>query len=407
MLLFLFFPLWGVFSVDFSAFRAVGIEIPPSPLLNARAVILIDASTGTVLYEKEPDLALPPASLAKLVTLHVVMNEIAAGRLSEDEIIEIDKNDCSPNIPYGSSLMYLQPGMKVSVHDLMLGAAVVSGNDAAYALARRVAGSNEKFAEMMTESVRKLGFERLNFIEPSGLSERNLVTAQEFALFCKKYIELHPRALKELHSVKSIQFPRPEHATTNYHPDGVIVQYNRNPLIFSYPGADGLKTGYIIEVGYNMAATATREGNRFIAVLLGGSSTPYANGTMIRTKDTKALLNWAFENFGTARPGYIIPKPIRVWFGKLTRVQPEPDGEAAVTVPLSLVSKVTPRIETLKSVKAPVHSGQKIGRIIYSIEGKEIGSVDLISQQEIPKGGIFRTFIDSILRFFAYIFGRV
>lgn len=407
LILFAFFPLWGVFSVDFSAFREVGVEIPPSPILNARAAILIDASTGTILYEKEPNLALPPASLAKLVTLHVVMNEIAAGRLSEDEIIEIDKNDCSPYIPYGSSLMYLQPGMKVSVRDLMLGAAVVSGNDAAYALARRVAGSNEKFAEMMTESVRKLGFERLTFIEPSGLSERNLVTAKEFALFCKKYIELHPQALKELHSVKSIQFPRPEHATTNYHPDGVIVQYNRNPLIFSYPGADGLKTGYIIEVGYNMAATAAREGNRFIAVLLGGSSTPYANGTMIRTKDTKALLDWAFENFGTARPGYIVPKPIRVWFGKTTRVQPEPDGEAAITVPLSLVSKVTPRIETLKSVKAPVHSGQKIGRIIYSVGGKEIGSVDLISQQEIPKGGFFRTFTDSILRFFAYIFGRV
>ncbi len=115
------------------------------------------------MYEKEADIALPPASLAKLVTLHVVMEEIKAGRLSPDEIIEINAKDCSPYIPYGSSLMYLQPGMKVSVRDLMLGAAVVSGNDAAYALARRVAGSNERFAEMMNTAVRKLGFRQNDF----------------------------------------------------------------------------------------------------------------------------------------------------------------------------------------------------------------------------------------------------
>jgi len=155
-----------------------------------------------------PNLELPPASLTKLVTLHVVMNEIKAGRLSLDEMVTIDPHDCSPAIPYGSSLMYLQPGMKVSVRDLMLGAAVVSGNDAAYALARRVAGSNEKFAEMMNSEVKALGFEHLHFVEPSGLSELNLVTAREFALFCKKYIELHPQALRDLHSIRSIKFPR-------------------------------------------------------------------------------------------------------------------------------------------------------------------------------------------------------
>lgn len=406
-IVFMLFALSGASGLDLGTFRALGATVTSPPTVNARSAILIDAATGSVLYEKNADLALPPASLTKLVTLHVVMNEIAAGRLSIDEIIDIDKHDCSPYIPYGSSLMYLQPGMKVSVRDLMLGAAVVSGNDAAYALARRVAGSNDKFAEMMNQSVRELGFERLNFVEPSGLSEKNLVTAREFALFCKKYIELHPQALKDLHSVKSIHFPRPEHATATYHPDGIIIQYNRNPLIFSYEGADGLKTGYIIEVGYNMAATAMRNGNRFIAILLGGSSTAYANGVTLRTRDTKALLDWAFANFSTARPGYIMPKPIRVWFGKTTRVQPEPNGDAAVTIASPLVDRVAAHIETLKSVKAPVHKGDKLGSIVYSVDGKTVGTVDLVSQQEIPKGGFFRMIFDTIARFFAYIFGKV
>jgi D-alanyl-D-alanine carboxypeptidase (penicillin-binding protein 5/6) len=387
-------------------FKQFGVSITSPPSLNARSAILIDAATGSVLYEKAADKELPPASLTKLVTLHVVMEQIEAGKLSPDETVEIDAKDCSPSIPYGSSLMYLQPGMRVSVRDLMLGAAVVSGNDAAYALARRVAGSNEKFAEMMNSAVRQLGFEHMTFVEPSGLSEKNLVTARDFALFCRKYIELHPEALTELHSIRSIHFPRPEHATANYHPDGVIIQYNRNPLIFSYEGADGLKTGYIIEVGYNMAATAKRGGDRFIAVLLAGSSTPHADGVTLRTKDSKALLDWAFANFSTARPGYMMPKPLRVWFGKSTHVQPEPSQEAAVTVPKTLVGRVSARIEMPKSVNAPLRKGQSVGRIVYEIDHTEVGAVDLVSPKEIPRGGIVRIIIDGVLRFFASIVGH-
>ena len=397
----------GVSALPTQEFEQFGATVSSAPSVNAQSAILIDAATGTVLYEKGADRALPPASLTKLVTLHIVMEEIKAGRISPDEVIDINPKDCSPAIPYGSSLMYLQPGMKVSVRDLMLGAAVVSGNDAAYALARRVAGSNEAFAELMNNAVHKLGFDHMTFVEPSGLSEKNLVTARDFALFCKKYIELHPEALKELHSVKSIHFPRPEHATATYHPNGVIIQYNRNPLIFSYEGADGLRTGYFIEVGYNMAATAARNGNRFSAVLLGGSSTPYADGVTIRTKDTKALLDWAFKNFSTARPGYLMPRPLRVWYGATIHVQPEPDGEAAATVPSSLAARVTARIELPKSVKAPLHAGEKIGQIVYEIDNKQITSVDLVAPNDIPRGGFFRKLLDGFLRFFAYIFGKV
>jgi len=384
-----------------------GISISPAPVPNARAAILIDAATGAVLYEKNPDLALPPASLAKLVTLHVVMQEIKAGRLSLDELVEIDPRDCSPQIPYGSSLMYLAPGMKVSVRDLMLGAAVVSGNDAAYALARRVAGSNEAFSQLMNKAVLEMGLDRMTFVEPSGLSEKNFVTARQFAQFCRLYIQLHPEALKELHSVKSIEFPRQEHSTDTYKPNGTIIQYNRNPLIFNYEGADGLKTGYIIEVGYNIAATAERNGTRFILVLLGGSSSPVANGSVQRSRDSRALLDWAFTNFATLTPPIEPFKPIRVWFGAQPRFTPIPEYAPAVTIPLRFSGSVSVETKLVKSVKAPVQARQQVGRIIYKVAGQEFASIDMLAPDSIKRGGFLRIVLDSFLRFFAFILGRV
>ncbi len=385
---------------------APAAEIPLPPFINARAGILIDATTGTILYAKNPDLALPPASLAKLVTLHVVMEEIKAGRLSLDELVEIDARDCSPYVPYGSSLMYLKPGMKVSVRDLMLGAAVVSGNDAAYALARRVAGSNEAFAKLMNSAVQDLGFDGLVFVEPSGLSERNLVSARQFALFCMKYMQLHPEALKELHSVKSIEFPRKEHAAPGYVPEGNIIQYNRNPLIFNYPGADGLKTGYIIEVGFNMAATAEREGTRFITVTLGGTGSSYAGGGLQRSKDTANMLDWAFGNFKTVSldPGPI-PSP-RIWFGKKNAITLVPTIANAVTIPKFQVDQLRVRLEVPRYIDAPLDRAERVGRIIYSVGNKDVSAIDLMTTEAVPKGNFLKRLWDGILRFFVNIFRR-
>jgi D-alanyl-D-alanine carboxypeptidase (penicillin-binding protein 5/6) len=375
-----------------------------APSVNARSAALIDARTGTLLYAKNPDLALPPASLAKLVTLHLIFKEIEAGRLSLDELVEIDPRDCSPVIPYGSSIMYLHPGMKVSVRDLMQGAAVVSGNDAAYALARRIAGSNDAFAQLMNKAVQDLGFDGLIFVEPSGLSERNLVSARQFALFCKKYIELHPLAMEELHSVKSIEFPRTEHTAPGFVPEGRIIQYNRNPLIFSYDGADGLKTGYIIEVGFNMAATAERDGTRFVAVTLGGTGSSYAGGGRQRTKDTTRLLDWAFENFITASldPGPI-PGP-RTWFGKQRKAELVPSTTNAVTIPRAQANNLRMRLEIPSFVDAPLDKGTRLGRMIYSIGDKDVSIIDLMVAHDVPRGNIFRRILDGILRFFANIF---
>ncbi|HET7839143.1 MAG TPA: D-alanyl-D-alanine carboxypeptidase family protein, partial [Rectinemataceae bacterium] len=317
--------------------KSFGVEAPP--VTSARSVVILDQATGTVLYAKNPDLVIPPASLTKLITLHLVYEEIKAGRLSKDELVVIDKRDCSPYIPYGSSLMYLRPGMKVSVLDLMKGAAVVSGNDAAFTLARRIAGSNEAFAARMNQAVRALGFHDLHFVEPSGLSELNRATALEYAEFCRIYLSLHPESIAELHSLHYIEFPRAEHATADFKPEGRIIQYNRNNLVLSYDGCDGLKTGYIIESGYNLAATARRGDTRFIVVTLGGSGEGSAGGgAEQRSTDGAALFDWAFASFITLKPEVGPLNPPRVWFGKDLRAAIVPSTPLAITAPLSAVA---------------------------------------------------------------------
>jgi len=376
------------------------------PWVAARSVIVMDDETGSILYAKSPDLVIPPASLTKLVSLHVVYEEIKAGRLAEDELVSIDKRDCSPYIPYGSTLMYLRPGMKVSVIDLMRGAAVVSGNDAAFALARRISGSNEAFTIKMNAAVGALGLHGLYFVEPSGLSELNRITARGYAEFCRLYMKLHPQALGELHSLHFIEFPRPEHDTLDYHPVGRIVQYTKNNLVLSYPGCDGLKTGYIIESGYNLAATAKRGNTRFVIVTLGGTGegSPLG-GSAQRSHDGVALLDWAFSSFVTLKPDIgAMPSP-RAWYGASKRVRLEPASALAVTLPRSLASSVETRVDVPSSLDAPLKAGSRVGEVVYSAKGQVLRRVDLVAAADVPKGNIFILIRDVFAKYFSKLFG--
>jgi D-alanyl-D-alanine carboxypeptidase (penicillin-binding protein 5/6) len=302
--------------------------------------------------------------------------------------------------------MYLKPDMRVSVIDLMRGAAVVSGNDAAFALARRISGSNEAFAARMNAAVRELGLSDISFVEPSGLSELNRITARSYAEFCRIYMRLHPQAIAELHSLRSIDFPRAEHATADYHPAGLIVQHNVNTLVRSYPGCDGLKTGYIVEAGFNLAATAKRGDTRFIVVTLGGSgSGSPLGGSAQRTHDGVALLDWAFASFVTVRPDLgALPSP-RVWYGARSRLAIEPGSSLAVTLPRQLSYSLKARVDLPSSIDAPIKANQRLGEVVYSSEGKVLRRVDLVAAEDDPKGSILILVRDAFAKLFASIFG--
>jgi D-alanyl-D-alanine carboxypeptidase (penicillin-binding protein 5/6) len=269
----------------------------PDRLAGARAAVLEDAASGKILFAYHPDLPLAPASLTKLVTLHLTYRQIAAGALGAGQLVAVPPEASWRSQEAGSSLMFLEPGQRVTVSELMQGLAVSSGNDAASALACAVAGNIPSFVELMNREMRRLGHNALRFVDPSGLSAANTVTARDFAAFCRDYIRLHPDSLADLHARRSLTYPLPANlpaGPTADPPAGAgpaasawpdpgappipIRQNNRNLLLWEYPGLDGLKTGYIEEAGYNIAATARRGDMRLIAVVLGVPAPDHARG---------------------------------------------------------------------------------------------------------------------------------
>ncbi|MCL2558191.1 MAG: D-alanyl-D-alanine carboxypeptidase, partial [Treponema sp.] len=268
-----------------------------APEISARAAVLIDAATGTALFAKNHDDEIPPASLTKLMTMRIAQAEIAAGRASLEEIVPIGVESWAQSQPPFSSLMFLEPGQRVTLGELLAGLAVPSGNDAAVAVALRFAPSVQEFSAAMTREARRMGLSRTRFVEPAGISDLNVTTAAEFAAFSRAYLGAHPESLARFHSMQEFSYPLERNATEARRASpGTIRQTNNNPLLWTFPGADGLKTGYIPASGYNIALTAERNGTRFIAVILGA---PTAED---RARDGEALLTWAFDNFATVRP---------------------------------------------------------------------------------------------------------
>ncbi|MDR0761288.1 MAG: D-alanyl-D-alanine carboxypeptidase, partial [Treponema sp.] len=311
----------------------LGTTVPgvKAPALASRAAVLMDAATGVTLYNKNGDDVISPASLAKLMTMHIALEEVAAGRASLDEIVDLPRQSWAISQPPRSSLMFLGAGQRVSLRELLLGLAISSGNDAAVAVALRFASDIASFADRMTEEGRNLGMMNTRFVEPSGISEDNFTTALEFASFCREYLALHPEALGDYHSVAEFAYPKAENVADPYQDDPKTwVQRNRNTLLGEIEGVDGLKTGYIDEAGYNIALTAERDGTRFVAVILGAPASP--GGDRIRDEDGLTLLEWGFSNFKTLRILAPPMEPVQVWKGRTNWVELVPeDGEAAGT----------------------------------------------------------------------------
>ena len=196
--------------------QVIAIENETDLQLDATSVILMEYETGRVLYEKNADEIIPPASMTKLVVMYVVFQEIATGRISLDDIVPLPPESWAINAPPMSSLMFLGEGQTVTLRELLLGLAVASGNDAAIAVAHYTCGSVESFVERMNSEMEALGLVHTRFVEPSGYSELNLTTPREFAAFAKTYIERYPESLTLFHSQPSISYPQ-EHNLASWH----------------------------------------------------------------------------------------------------------------------------------------------------------------------------------------------
>ncbi len=419
-------PVTTVASAGLRAAAGWGLALPaaspgpapaPPPAPAAKAYLLMDATTGAVLAENNADEPLALASLTKIMTLHLTLRALRAGRLAPGEVVRVP-NYVREGMPPDSSVMGLRPGDPVSVKDLVFGAAVGSANDACVVLAEAISGSPETFVAEMNREAARLGLHTASFADPHGLSPLDRMSARDLSRLVTAYLDETPEALNY-------------HATREYAYSGRLLR-NRNGLLGAYPGADGLKTGHTSEAGYSLVGTAERDGTRLVAIVMGvGDKTATeGGGEGYRDAATAALLDWGFANFATVRPledplarsgastgkratagaaGWpeapgapsadlhwttrpeeAIPVLGRlgVFGGARTEVPVGAARPVAVTVRKGSGASVTTKIEAAGPlVSAPVHAGDKLGAVVVYAGGVEIGRFDLVALATVPRGG--------------------
>ena len=331
---------------------------------DAQSAVLMDALSGQVLFEKNPTLRIPPASFGKIFTLYVAYDAIRAGQLKMDDMVTVSERAWRAQ----GSKMFIKVGERVKVEDLLKGIAISSGNDACIALAEHLAGSEEVFVSKMNEKAGLLGLKDSQFKNSHGMpAEGQYTTAMDMAILARRYIQDHPEALVF-------------HSTTEYEYNK-IRQYNRNTLLQKNIGVDGLKTGHVEEAGYHLAATAKRDGQRMIAVVMG------CDKMRKRAQEAQALLEYGFKNFSTVEA---VKKgasfgPVKVKRGKESKIALVSAEEGWVTVAKGKENQISVTPELPKFVVAPIQKNQVMAKVVIQNEGKILKQVNLLSPLEVPK----------------------
>ncbi|ANW26273.1 D-alanyl-D-alanine carboxypeptidase family protein [Vibrio coralliilyticus] len=368
--------LFSSIAATFNAIAAPTI-IPEPPTLGAKGYVLIDYNTGQVLVEKNANTKLNPASLTKLMTAYVAGQEVKAGNITLDDQVVISKNAWAKNFP-DSSKMFIEVGTTVPLMDLYRGLIVQSGNDASVAIAEYVAGSEGAFVNLMNSWAEKLGLENTAYTNPHGLDSNGLYsTPMDIAKLGQAII----RDLPDIY---------PLYSETSYTYNG-ITQYNRNGLLRDRSmNVDGMKTGYTSGAGYSLTTSATSGDMRLIAVVMGASS------TKSRESESKQLLSYGFRFFETVSPtkaGDTVTEA-KVWMGEQDQLSVGVDEDIYMTLPKGNAAKLTAEVEFDRELVAPITEGDKVGTIIYSVEGDEVATADLIAQADVDEGSLFKQLID-------------
>ena len=342
----------------------VNAAAPFSGEVDARACILMDAKTGRVLFEKNADEALPPASVTKVMTMLLVFEAIDAGVLSYDDMISVSENAAS----MGGSQIFLAPGEKMSVDDLLKGLIVASGNDAAVALAEAVAGSEATFVARMNERAAALGMTNTHFENTNGLddtTENHVISARDIAIATRELLK-HERVL----TYSSIWMDTIR--------GGTFGLSNTNRLIRFYDGATGLKTGSTAKAKFCISATAERNGLSLIAVIM-GSSTKEARNAL-----AASLFDYGFAGYATFSAPRETVGEIHVT-GGIVRTVTAVKEPFETTVDKALAQNVVPLIDLPERLEAPIAMGQKLGTVTYLSDGREIGHADILAGEAVAR----------------------
>jgi D-alanyl-D-alanine carboxypeptidase (penicillin-binding protein 5/6) len=347
---------------------------------SAPYAILIDADSGTVLFEKNADKLNPPASMSKLMTTEVVLRAIAEGKLKYEDEMTISENAWRRGgAPSGGSAMFAALNSRISVRDLMYGVMIQSGNDACIALAEGIAGSELAFADMMNKRAREIGLTQSRFTNSTGLHDADHnMTVRELAKLAQHIIKTYPEAYK-IYAEREFTWNK-------------VRQQNRNPLLAMGIGADGLKTGFTKEAGYGLTGSAVNNNLRLIVVVNGFKTMKE------RAEESRKLLEWGFRAF-EARPLFAAGETIgeaKLYGGSQSRVPLVSPTPVRLLVPRALSEKLSAKVVYSGPVMAPVEKGRPIGTLKVSRGENVVLEVPLQAGEDVGGGSLHQRAFDAM-----------
>ncbi|WP_179295516.1 D-alanyl-D-alanine carboxypeptidase family protein [Bacillus sp. FJAT-45350] len=358
------FTLMFIFTLVVPTVGATeGVQLAP----DASSAILMERDTGTILFEKNSDEPLPPASMTKIMTMLLIMEAIDNEQLKWDDKVRTSERAAS----MGGSQVFLEPGEEMTVSDMLKAIAVASGNDASVAMAEHIAGSEEEFVRMMNEKAEELGATNTNFLNSNGLpAENHYTTAKDLALISKELLKY-----EEITKFTGIY--------EDYLRQGTEDEFwlvNTNKLVRFYPGVDGLKTGFTSEAKYCLTATAAKNDMRVISVIM-GAPTPKKRNSQITE-----MLDYAFSQYMTHS---LYERHQEIAEVKVSKG--EKKIVAAVTSePVSILTKkgqkiddATKKVELKEDLKAPIKKGEPIGSLVIEKEGKVLSETTLVASEDV------------------------
>ena len=372
LLLFGFFTMWMTGTASAATF---------SKETDAISVILIEASTGKVLYEKNADEKLPPASVTKVMTMLLTMEAIDSGKIALTDLVSASEHAAS----MGGSQIYLKVGETMTVEDLLKSVVVCSANDAAVALAEHISGSEESFVAAMNARAKELGMVNTTFENTNGLddtTQNHLTTARDIAIMSAELIEKHPKIL----TYSSIWMDTIR--------DGAFGLTNTNRLIRFYHGANGLKTGSTSRAKFCISASAKRDGLQLIAVIMGSPTRD------TRNQVAKDLLDFGFANYAYATyvAGTLDPIPVE---GSMTDACPLQYDAFSAVLEKGDLPGVKQTLELPEKLTAPIALGQQVGTLTYTAaDGTVLGTVPVCAAQSVERVSFFGLFSEILRHFF-------
>ncbi len=366
----------------------------------ARAVIVIDEETGTVLFAHNADTPHPPASITKVFAVHAALDVLLDRGIGPASLVPISADAAWYAAPPGSSLMFLEPGQQVRLDELLLGLLVSSGNDAALALAQLSHGSEQGMVAAMNRLAADLGLAATSFSDVSGLSAENRTTASDLARFLRFHREFYGPLLDPIYRAPGFVFPRPQNLApdpSRFRIQQPIAQDSRNLLLSLLDGADGIKTGYTDASGYNLAFSVSSNDRRIIGAVLGIQAPDSLTGSRVRAEIAAGLARTALSGTRLLQPtGPPIPLP-RLWLAQEDELSVNAAPWSDVVIPTGREQDLHYRSDVPTNLLAPVSRGVVLGTQSLVLDGEVIAERTVRATQSVPRSGVLGRFQDELL----------